>query len=215
MKAYPQTPHDASQEIFRRCGVPPRQRRRIGALDRLTRYRVRTREGTSRDFQINRGFREGCPASPVKLNYYHSASTVDVCKRISEELPDAGITLTMQLKQPFWKRFKGNAEEDKKTSHVINLLLMLFAGDASVVARAKHRDAVERIIISMLAEWGEDAHPGKTERLWAGSSCTPTEAGAPPGQQRLRILAAPPRGQDGATAPLQPPRVVLHGLEGK
>ena len=45
----------------------------VKGLHKLTKYRVKGREGLSEEWRLARGLREGCVTSPVLFNMYHHA----------------------------------------------------------------------------------------------------------------------------------------------
>mmetsp|Transcript_102993 Transcript_102993/g.296578 ORF Transcript_102993/g.296578 Transcript_102993/m.296578 type:complete len:1838 (+) Transcript_102993:1524-7037(+) len=167
-RAYPRVPNDAAQQVLQRSGVPGRMCRRIEGFHRLARYQVWTSEGLSEPFRMQRGFKEGCPSSPVTFNYYHSHSTAAFYRRARLLDPLPGVRGHVDTSLPIGRRVRRLPEEWAQLPQW-ELLLLLFADDTTLVTRESGWEAVEELLLTTLARWGEDVHPGKTERLRAGS----------------------------------------------
>eukprot|EP00972_Heterocapsa_arctica_P060130 8870192-Heterocapsa_arctica.AAC.1 len=44
----------------------------------------------------------------------------------------------------------------------------MFADDTTLIARLKDQPVMEKLLVSVLRDWGETVHPSKTERIQAG-----------------------------------------------
>ena len=85
-KACPSVPRTAAREVVHRAGIPEHMCEFIEHLHGNCSYRVKTSEGLSRAFSLDKGFREGDPSSPVCFNIYHSAVMTDLRQRLITEL---------------------------------------------------------------------------------------------------------------------------------
>ena len=69
-KAYPNCSRNAMDKALEVVGVPARLRNLMAKLDALTSYRCRSLVGLSNQYSTLRGCKEGCPADPIKFNFY-------------------------------------------------------------------------------------------------------------------------------------------------
>eukprot|EP00969_Alexandrium_andersonii_P354072 15441315-Alexandrium_andersonii.AAC.1 len=132
------------------------------------RYRVRTQEGLSRHFELEKGFREGDPSSPVCFNIYHSCVLNDLRSRLQNGFgSDVGVDVGWRPDQPIEARQRLDPKRAQFFVH--RLVDLLFADDTSLLCRRKVLAEVEQLAQQVLLEWGEKVHPGKLERLVLGS----------------------------------------------
>ncbi|CAK0812995.1 unnamed protein product [Prorocentrum cordatum] len=181
IKAYPNTPRNARWAVLDNMGVHPAMLRVIRGLRETTSCRVDGAQGRSETYKLQRGLREGCPSSCIILNLYHSWVISQVQARIRSELgPKAGVAVQSMGEQCVSQSLRtavGSARrrllrEVPTSLHLSRLLTLLFADDATMLSREAQRDDIERLAIEVMRDWGETAHPGKTERLRLGH---PTE----------------------------------------
>ena len=60
-------------QLLQRRGVPPEFSNVCKGLHNFTQFHTRVEGVTSRDYEADRGLKEGCPSSPPLFNLYHQA----------------------------------------------------------------------------------------------------------------------------------------------
>ena len=142
----------------------------IGLLRRLheqTHYVVRTKQGDSQVYTLQRGVREGCPSSCSILNLYHN----EVLKAVKTKMVDDDLTATGLLKrsrstlpQPKYGTIGRGLDPGEELIELV-LHLICFADDTSAITRGQHHKRLEEMMVTLQAAFGETVHPGKTERM--------------------------------------------------
>jgi hypothetical protein len=196
-KAYPRVPRELAWQLFGRIGLPPKLLQVLQALHDHPSYQVKSPEGLGEFYKMLRGFREGCPSSPVCFNIFHTFP-IKVFRGLvwSDEVPvftsQVGRNLASATRHgpPRDRPGKDDGPAAAETL-TFQLLELLFADDTSVFQKlTKFRDT-EATLQQVLARWGEDLHSGKTERLPLG--VTPETAARHTGevwQDAVRFLGA-------------------------
>lgn len=193
-RAYPNVPHDVAEGVFRRMGVLARMRAMLRGLPQLSWYKVRTAEGISRSFKMEKGVREGDPVSRVAFNYVHCNTMEGVRKRAQAQLGDRyGLLLGEDATVPLGSRNRLRTEAPGQRRLRIHheegfrLFDVLFADDTTIFTREQDARETEQLVISKLARWGATAHPGKLERIVAPRP----HLQEPPLRWRLRHMRPP------------------------
>eukprot|EP00972_Heterocapsa_arctica_P006751 986829-Heterocapsa_arctica.AAC.1 len=65
-----------------------------------------------------------------------------------------------------WTRHSKHKHEQGSPEEFFALLAM-FADDTTLIARQKDQPEMEKLLVSVLRDWGETVHPSKTERIQA------------------------------------------------
>ena len=168
-KAYPSVNRTAAWHIFRKhFGIPQHLIDIICTLHSCTTYRVRSRAGFSAPFHATKGFREGCPSSPVLFNLFHTVPMQDFVTQVSHKWSQPGIQLQCNTRTHIAKRARKSTCEEPENDplqEVLNLLVTLFADDTSIITRQSRAGEIERVAVDTLRSWGQTVHPQKTERL--------------------------------------------------
>ena len=71
-KAYPNTSRTIADEVLRRLGITEKTHSLLSGLHATTQYIVVTGLGKSKAYNLNKGFREGCPSSCTCYNLVHN-----------------------------------------------------------------------------------------------------------------------------------------------
>ena len=134
-KAYPNVPRSLCWKVFRRLGVP--------ALHESTAYVVRTGNGDSEVYGLQRGLREGCPSSCQVYNIFHNVTLWALRKW----LPTTGVPHLARPDAPLPRRRTEEAEEGPVGVHLLavladdgDLLLLLLHLPPALPGHDPHQD---------------------------------------------------------------------------
>ncbi len=147
-----------------RMGVPDKLNKVIKGSYEGTRYRLRTKEGLSEPYEFGCGLKQGCPSAPVQLNIYHANAMHDFTTQVQQGDGEYGIDC--HVHKDIGQRLRRRLE--KIEDHpVVRIFELMFADDSSLCERLSRRERIEKLLEGVLAEWSEEVHPGKYERLRA------------------------------------------------
>ena len=98
-KAYPNSSRNAFYTVMRHFGASEGILRVIEGLIQLTQYRCRAGKILSEPFTMQRGFKEGCPASPVEFNFLQEGILRTWRQKMAEHGPPSKLTITCGILQ--------------------------------------------------------------------------------------------------------------------
>ena len=163
-KAYPNVPWSLCWTVLEMLGLPPRMMNTIQRLNRKTLYLVRTRMGDSATYRFRRCLREGCPSSCVVFDLFHNLALL----KLQQNLSEYAVRVAGSIARPLLRRGAELREARDDDWREVMLSVLGFADDSDVLCRKSGAAKVEEITVQKLSEVGEEAHPGKTERMVAG-----------------------------------------------
>ena len=105
----------------------------------MTEYRIRGKEGSSEEGVPERGFREGCPSSPILFNVFHQAMMRVAIEEREREAREKGREVGICMKWVPGSAIPGARLWEKPHSEVVEVWvsLSLFADDTTVVGRVR------------------------------------------------------------------------------
>ena len=124
-----------------RGGVPQKLVNLLATLHQSTKYVVRTAEGDSRVYTLNRGLREGCPSSCTAFNLGHNENLKAIKRALKEDgLNAGGLTKIVGDLLP-----ESKAEENMVLLEM-TLSLLCFADDTTAVTRYPSVKSTEALV---------------------------------------------------------------------
>ncbi|CAK0831872.1 unnamed protein product, partial [Prorocentrum cordatum] len=179
-KAYANQSLNGLWAVLDNVGVPESLLQVIRGLIEQTQYIVRTADGDSEPYSLQRGLREGCPASCVEFNMYHNVALQQLEKTLLAELPpEAFVTFKQMIGQRLDKsRGKLGRCRVLESAELLRAMPVCFADDTSLLHREDFRAQILELTTRVLAVFGETVHPGKTESVAFGRH-TPGEPPIP------------------------------------
>ena len=178
-KAYPRVPRELAWMVFSRFGIPDKLITILKGLHELPSYQVRIQNSLGDPYKMLRGFREGCPSSPILFNLYHTQA-INHFKERSKTVLQPMVRLHSHegrsLKNAAQHRHSCVRPTDPSqgsNDHTVvatDILELLFADDSSAVMHINDFVLGEDLLNETFAWWGEDIHADKTERLAFGVS---------------------------------------------
>ena len=181
-KAYPRINRDALWQLLQRRGVPPEFINVCKGLHNFTQFHTRVERVTSRDYEADRGLKEGCPSSPPLFNLYHQAVLADFRIRRKRAADRLGLTAGVEWKIFVDGRLKRrrasySATTNSKT-HIFDDLE--FADDTATISTEEEKPHADRILERTFQDWGEKLNRNKTETLVLKPGTPPAQRNAPP-----------------------------------
>ena len=149
-------------------------RRLVQGLHRCSKYIIKTREGESKEFELDKGFREGDPCSPAAFNIYHSAVMSYCKKNLKEEDVPTGIDMALMPERDAWMR-KRNVRCPPRRQEQVHLDKIMFADDTTRLGRYDNKQTMEKSMIKHMGDWGENNNTDNICRLLFGGRVPPTE----------------------------------------
>ena len=170
-KAYPRVSKPALWQILKKYGMGPTCLRAIQNLHETTTYKVKSREGCSKEWVPERGLREGCPSSPPLFNIFHQVVmrlATKARKRKAEELDkEVGI----KMKWVPGSSFPAASRWEKKNSEAkrIRIERGLFADDTTIAGQKGELEDGVRETKEVMGKFEERNNDDKEEILEFGT----------------------------------------------
>ena len=165
-KAYPSVVRSAMFKITRRCGLPERLCRIIEGLHTMTNYSIRSKQGTSDEFTLARGLREGDPSSCCLFNMFHANSMRDFTTQATAEgFPGIELLMKQQGGPRLGRKPKSCTVEGANSENILRIFEIMFADDTNLLTTKSQHQRLENLLESVLLNWGQTVHPDKWDRI--------------------------------------------------
>ena len=157
-KAYDSVNRQALIAILKEYRVPQQLARIVEELHTDTRCQIRTAGGTSEEFDVNTGVRQGCVLSPLLFNCFMDKILREATKTLGGGLhinytTEGGVFLTYR----------------NKTPAVACIQDVLYADDLALVAETRRElQSMVNVLDSACTRWGMTISAGKTKVLAIG-----------------------------------------------
>ena len=170
-KAYPRVNKYAMWQILEKYGMGQKCLRVVKDLHETTTYKVKSREGQSEPWTNNRGFREGCPSSPVLFNIFHQVVMRIATKKRKLNAEAMGEEMGLSYKWvpgssfPNEKRWETSQNSEAKR---IRIDKGLFADDTTKIGKKRELEEGLRITKEVMNSLEERNNDEKEEVIYFG-----------------------------------------------
>ena len=170
-KAYPRVNQYAMWQILEKYGMGEKCLRVIKDLHSTTTYKVKSREGQSEPWTNNRGFREGCPSSPVLFNIFHQVVMRLATKKRKRNAEEMGVEMGLTYKWipgssfPNERRWETSKNSEAKR---VKIDKGLFADDTTKIGKKKELEEGLRITKEVMNSLEERNNDEKEEVIYFG-----------------------------------------------
>ena len=145
----------------------------IQGLIQLTQYRCRAGKILSESFTMQRGFKEGCPASPVEFNFLQEGILRTWRRKMAEHGPSSELTITCGIPQEtdhaatrsLDPRWLAQHADEISVWQEIELDLLCFADDTNMLHRESVAARRRTSLTKHMEQWGATVHPDKWQHL--------------------------------------------------
>ena len=153
--------------LLTRLGVPLPFLKLLKALHDHTKLQVFIYNGYSEAWFTDRGLREGCPSSPILFSIFHHAIMLTCRNRraaaAASSLSVPGLAWNFKVDGRLTRL--GRAKHSSRGVQSVIIGDVEFADDTALLGWADELHEAEKLFVQTLANWDQQEHPGKREKL--------------------------------------------------
>ena len=166
-RAYTRVCRVALWHLLTRLGVPLPFLKLLKALHDHTKLQVFIYSGYSEAWFTDRGLREGCPSSPILFSIFHHAIMLTFRNRraaaAASSLSVPGLAWNFKVDGRLTRL--GRAKHSSRGVQSVTIGDVEFADDTALLGWADELHEAENLFVQTLANWDQQEHPGKREKL--------------------------------------------------